>query len=506
MRYKGPLIAVLLAFAAMRIIYVSTSPLGLSPDEAHYWEWSRRLDLSYYSKGPGVAYVIAFFTRILGNTVLGVRMGAVAFSTLASFMLYLFGKEVFGSEKTGFYSALLLNITPVFSVGSILMTTDVILAFFWITAVYCIKKALDGKGAGWWYLAGAFTGLGFLGKYTMALIFPCVFLFLLSSRERWHWFKKPGPYAAGLTSLAFSTPVILWNIMNGQVTIKHTMGQTHMGNGVFSVIPPLEFLASQAGLITPFIFAGLVYGVSKAAREGLRDRDTGLSLLFFTSAPLFVFFLIVSFHSKVQANWAIASYVTATPAAVWALGRLYGDSARSWKRVLKAAYFIGAFTGVLASIVLYYPLTVEAVGIKNILSGPPYNRVTGWKELGGKVSEIKEEMDKMGRTFIMSDTYQITSELAFYTRGNPVTYNIYTGARRMNQYDLWPGIEGLAGYNALYVKGGAAGAEGLVTDAFGRCDKEVFTVYHGEKPLKEFSIFRCYGFKGIKREDGVKSY
>ena len=36
--------------------------LDLSPDEAHYWEWSRRLDLSYYSKGPLIAYLIAALT------------------------------------------------------------------------------------------------------------------------------------------------------------------------------------------------------------------------------------------------------------------------------------------------------------------------------------------------------------------------------------------------------------------------------------------------------------
>ena len=27
-------------------------PVDLSGDEAHYWDWSRQLDLSYYSKGP----------------------------------------------------------------------------------------------------------------------------------------------------------------------------------------------------------------------------------------------------------------------------------------------------------------------------------------------------------------------------------------------------------------------------------------------------------------------
>src|SRR2546430_1542444 len=33
-------------------------PVDLSGDEAQYWDWSRNLDLSYYSKGPLIAYLI----------------------------------------------------------------------------------------------------------------------------------------------------------------------------------------------------------------------------------------------------------------------------------------------------------------------------------------------------------------------------------------------------------------------------------------------------------------
>ena len=36
----------------------SDCPLDLAPDEAHYWDWSRHLDWSYYSKGPLVAWLI----------------------------------------------------------------------------------------------------------------------------------------------------------------------------------------------------------------------------------------------------------------------------------------------------------------------------------------------------------------------------------------------------------------------------------------------------------------
>ena len=504
MRYRRRLILIILAIAALRLIYLHYTPFALSPDEAHYWEWSRRLDLSYYSKGPLVAYVIAFFTGLLGSTDFAVRTGAVVFSALFSYAVYSFGAEFFESEETGFYSALLLYALPLFSIGSILMTTDVLLVFFWITALYSVKKALDTYRDWWWYLAGVLTGLGILSKYTMAFIYPSLLLVLLASRKERAWLLRIEPYIALAISLAVAAPVIYWNTKHGLVTIKHTLGQAHLGEGAYSIRPTLEFLLSQAALVTPLLFAALVYGIVKAGADGLRKRRRELLLVFFSSAAVFLFFLFKSLHGKVQANWAVASYVTAVPASVWAFGSLYDAMEGAWRKALAFFAAIGVVIGLVASTVAYFPQALEAVGMESILDGPPYNRVTGWRELGDKVSTVKEALDKSGNTFIISDTYQITSELAFYTRGNPVTYNVNTGARRMNQYDLWPGFGDLLGYNAVYVKGGDAEAEETVLGSFDRCEKELFTIYRNGRDLKSFSIFRCYDFNGINGPEGAE--
>ncbi|MGC8852877.1 MAG: glycoside hydrolase, partial [Hydrogenobacter sp.] len=51
-----------------RILYVLYYPVDLSPEEAQYWDWSRHLDLSYYSKPPMVGYLNFLTTKLLGNT------------------------------------------------------------------------------------------------------------------------------------------------------------------------------------------------------------------------------------------------------------------------------------------------------------------------------------------------------------------------------------------------------------------------------------------------------
>lgn len=491
----------LAVFSVLRLAYLLYGPFGISPDEAHYWEWSRRLALSYYSKGPGVAYVIAFFTAIFGANEFGIRIGAVLFSALAGYLLYLLGEGLFKSARVGFYSALLINITPIYSIGSILMTTDVLLVFFWSLTVLCVWKALNNS-PGWWYAAGLSGGLGFLGKYTVALLFPAFVLFLIFSKSEKKWLKRPEPYGGALLALFAVTPVIYWNIINGQVTIRHTMGQAHLGGGTLSLGPLFEFIGSQIGLITPLIFAGLVYGLYLSAKEG--RKEPGPLLAFFTGAPILLFFIFESVRAKVQANWAIASFITAFPASVWAFENLYKRAGQGGRSALRVLAVLGISVGVLGTAIAYFPSIIEPVA-KRIITGPPYNRVTGWRELGDKVSAIKTEMEKNGRVFVASDTYQITSELALYTKGNPVTYNFNLGNRRMNQYDLWPGYNSLKGYDAVYVKGGAVEAEGVVLEAFDRCEREVFTVYRHGSPLKEFSVFRCSNFKGLK-EQGVERY
>ncbi|OGQ56334.1 MAG: hypothetical protein A3J24_07750 [Deltaproteobacteria bacterium RIFCSPLOWO2_02_FULL_53_8] len=507
-------LSVIALFVALRVAYLVYGPFDLSPDEAHYWEWSRRLDLSYYSKGPAVAYIIAFFTSIFGDTAFGVRIGAVVFAALASYLLYLLTLDVFKDSMAAVYSVILANIVPIFAAGSILMTTDVLFIFFWTAAIYCAQAALSNRGGWWWYLTGIAIGLGFLSKYTMLLFYPCLLLFFAFSRPDRFWLKMREPYICAAISLVIATPVIFWNISHGLVTILHTMGQTNVSvatqagsaSSAFSFKPLLDFLGSQFLLITPLIFICGVYSLWKCATIREQEGHNRRLAVFFFSAPLFIFFILASLHGKVQGNWAVASYIGVFATGPWAFIRLY-EKGRA-KRLLKTLAVTALAICALASTLTYEPIILEEMGIKRILHRPPFNRVTAWTELGSMVSLVHDEMASASDkpVFIMSDTYQITSELAFYTKGQPVTYNAYTGQRRMNQYDLWPDYGGLVGSDAIFVKGGVAEADAAVTEQFDRCGREIFTIYRKGLSLKEFSIFRCYNFKGSKTTNEIRKF
>ena len=46
----------------LRILVIGK--LGLTVDEAHYWVYSKFLDLSYYDHPPMIGYIIKLFTDI----------------------------------------------------------------------------------------------------------------------------------------------------------------------------------------------------------------------------------------------------------------------------------------------------------------------------------------------------------------------------------------------------------------------------------------------------------
>src|SRR5205809_8095586 len=105
-------IAFLLAMTAFRFIYlVWLCPLDLAPDEAHYWDWSRNLDWSYYSKGPLVAYLIrvacALFGHwsgwLTGTEMVAVRLPAVLCGSLLLASLYVLTAQV--SRREGLAAA-----------------------------------------------------------------------------------------------------------------------------------------------------------------------------------------------------------------------------------------------------------------------------------------------------------------------------------------------------------------------------------------------------------------
>ena len=63
---RAALAAIVAVMLAQTLFLVWGCDWDLCGDEAEYWAWSRKLDWSYFSRGPAVAWMIRLGTELLG--------------------------------------------------------------------------------------------------------------------------------------------------------------------------------------------------------------------------------------------------------------------------------------------------------------------------------------------------------------------------------------------------------------------------------------------------------
>ncbi len=489
--------ALALGLFIFHLLYIWLTPLDLAPDEAYYWDWSRHLALGYYSKPPLVAWVIALFTRLGGDHPFFVRAGAVFFSLGSSLVLFYLGKALFNT-KTGFWASILANATPGFALGSVIMTIDPPLMFFWGLTILLLHRALAEEKRVYWYVAGVSLGLGLLSKYTIVALIPSLFIYLAFSPEKKSWLKKKEPYLFIFIGLIVLLPNLYWNYINQWPAIKQPAGLVGQRN-LSALTTFIWFFGPQAGILSPITFLLVLYGLWQGGKQGILHHDDRLLFLFWHAMLLLGFYIILSFFSVCYVNWAAPAYFTAfilAVAVVWE----GGWRKKVKKRVLATALLVGvASCSLLFTMDALRGLAVD-LGFDIPAGKFPTSRLTGWRELGKEMTKL---LDEVGRehTFIISYKRDYVSELAFYVEGHPTVYTLNLSGRKESQYDLWEGFEDKRGFNALYITKLDRRPPDSFASAFVRVEEiKQVKIYEGNEVINGYSIFYCQDFRGLSQE------
>jgi undecaprenyl-diphosphatase len=376
-------------------------------------------------------------------------------------------------------------------------------------SLYLFWKAIDinavskqSEGYGLWLLLGITMGLGLLTKYTMGFFHLCGLLFLLLSDKK-GILKTAKPYLAVFVSIVVFSPVIIWNLQYDWVTFRHMTGHANIAAGMtVSAKDFFEFLGSQIGIVTPVFFIVMCIALFRKYPASLM---TQYRFLFFFAVPVVGFFILKSVQGKVQANWAMTGYITGIIALAYYLADTNVEkiSLKRYK-LRQRVKWAGVVTALLITVVSLYP---SIINLSPRLD--PSARLRGWKQLGVELTKIYNGLWEKGGVLIFSDSYQISSEMAFYIKGNPITYCININ-RRMNQYDLWPGINagaaqmrqqnkgsGPYSINGIYVSYDDTALPQTVADAFDNCEKKLIKAHDRKFFLRDYSVFICYNFKGL---------
>jgi hypothetical protein len=448
----------ILGAAAAHVAYLYRCPLDLAPDEAHYWDWSRHLDWSYYSKGPLVSYLIRggcavagdWAQQYTGSLAFAIRLPAVACGSLLLLSLYVLTCQVFRREPLALAVVGAALTLPLIAAGSMLMTIDAPYTCCWGWALVLGHRAVF-RGSWWaWPVLGLVVGAGILAKYTMVLWVPSLALFLLTARPYRVLLRRPGFWCTAVVAGLCCLPILVWNFRHNWVSFRHVEALSGAAETGVHWAGPLVYVGEQCLLLLGFWFAAWV--AAMWVHRPWRESDPGVCYLWWLSAPMFLTFLLFSPKTGGgEMNWPVTAYLSGLVLAAAWLGRHLRSEypRRRWAMGgLAAACVMGLLlTGFMHYSHQLYPLLARLAGpARSPLDCPvrrldPTCRLRGWRRLAEEVDVVRAFLALVeGREPVLAGVnWTLPGELGVYCKGNPPVYSLgpVTGDRH-SQYDFWP--------------------------------------------------------------------
>ena len=417
--YLLRLLVCLGALLALRLVAVYVAKTDLVLDEAQYWTWSRELAFGYFSKPPMIAWVVRGASEICGDSEACLRSASPVLYTLASFVIYLTGRALYGS-RIGFWSAIVFDTLPGVSYSSNLITTDVPLILCWTLMLYAWVMLVKRPSMTTAVLLGVAIGVGLLAKQAMVYAFLCIACHALVSSEARNALKGGRGIVATLIALALFAPNVIWNAEHGFPTVRHT--GTNIG-WKYPFIHPmrlLDYVVGQFGVFGPILFVVLL---RVAWREIRRPSDPEKILLLSFSLPVLALLAIQALLSRAHGNWSATAYPSATILVTAVMFEL--------DRLILFRVSLGLH---LATAVILAAVPAFALQLPMFERFKAFSRVVGWREAA---DVVRGKLAEEGYGSILVDTREMAGELLYYLRDVPVPLYVWpSGPLPQDHYEM----------------------------------------------------------------------
>lgn len=388
--WLAPAFAIVAAVTALRLCLLVLNRTDLFVDESQYWLWGQSFAFGYYSKPPLIAWVIGAVTALSGSdSAFWVRAPGAVFHGATAMILAATAARLGGARAAIWVAASYVTL-PMATLGSLLASTDTIMAPFFAAALYFHTRLVETRALRFALLAGAMAGLAVLAKYAgVYFLLGAVLGALLIPALRLGGRNWLALFAAfGLVIL----PNILWNLNNGMATASHTLDNVRWVRDAKPLNPAglAEFFFSQFAVFGPVLFAALIWAA-------LRPKAKGLGRLLVFAVPAVLTVCLQALLDRAYANWAASAYFAGTILAVMVL--------LDRPRLLKLSLAVnGAVALILPVLTLFPALTLGR-------DEPLLARYLGQAALSRQILDLAEAE---GGLPIVADRRDVLADL-FYT-------------------------------------------------------------------------------------------
>lgn len=451
------------------LIWVSLGmALDLHPDEADHWVWSQYLSWGYYEHPPMIAWAIRFFTMLLGNNQWAMEIGPQFIALLSFLSIFLLARKAF-EARTAFLSVLCLEATPLFTVGSMIVTIDTVLILFFLWAALGFWKGFDQGDKKYYYFAGLALGLALLSKVT-AILFPlsCL-LFLLFSRERRKYLREPHLYLALFVGLMIFSPFIYWNMTHEWISIKSQLEKGLTGGRNWNQV--LGFWFGQPLILGPVLFFFFLKALWAGIKKINKDHRVAY-LVILTAVPLLVFGLAVFKGKYSDPGWTDIGW----PFGAILVGKYFSD--RLSKGSAKKAILVGG---------LIFVTSWLPVGLIALHTFSPFLPVEnkndrtlemwGWGQLGAAVGQgYQHYFPGDHKVYVITGEYQLAAAVSFYTPQHPIPYTFGKSKR-----NIWVSLDEVKRKGAMLV---------CTTESYEQDQQNVRTLFQRIQFVSHIPIYR----------------
>lgn len=431
-------------FASLKLLFhfFTYSNFELHRDAYLYYAQSQHLAWGYFSVPPFSALICKIATLIFGNTVFGMRFFPAFIGAINIIIIGLAVKELGGKKIAIALASLAYLLSPAYLHVNFLFQPVCFNHFFWLLSAYLILLMINRNNPKIWIWIGIVFGIAFLNKYSIVFFYVAFAVSLLVSKYRYLYISK---YFIIALSLGFIIifPNLLWQYQHNWPVLLHMseLRESQLVHVHLSDFIKDQLLMNVQALVL-WVGALLVLLFDKKEKQ---YRLFGF---------IYILIIIILILGSGKSYYSLGIYPI-----LFVFGAYLTE-----KYIKKYLIYVFSLLVVLMFISLYISLSFDGIPINTFektenkgafrWEDDDYHEIpqdmadmTGWKEIGQKVSEIYMSLEPENRSNcdIYCEHYGQAGAVMFYGKPNnipqPISFNgsfvFWSPDSLSNDYLIW---------------------------------------------------------------------